>query len=101
MAAPRKTTQPVNTESGEEQAEQTTAATESEQSDLERAGVAPSDLEQAKRDVALLTSTTEQVTLTKEAGGHKAGATITVTHGAAEYLREQGYVDDGEDADED
>jgi len=41
---------------------------------------------------------TEDITLTREAGGHKEGDTITVTHGAAEYLREHGYVYDGTDA---
>lgn len=35
---------------------------------------------------------TEDVILLREAGGHKAGDTITITHGAADYLREQGYV---------
>ncbi|UXZ57078.1 hypothetical protein [Curtobacterium sp. Arg-1] len=84
MAAPRKTTQPVNTESGDN----TTPMTDEEKAQaIERFNlVAP--------------STTEEVTLSKEVGGHKSGATITVTPGAAEYLRQQGYVDsEGDDED--
>lgn len=49
-------------------------------------------------DPGITQAHTEDVTLTREAGGHKEGDTITVTHGAAEYLREQGYVYDGSDA---
>lgn len=110
MAAPRKTTQPVNTNSGD-----TTPMTDEEK---ERVAAAEQQPEQTPHpepddtiDYAKLAAeaahsapkppTSEEVTLAKEVGGHKSGATITVTPGAAEYLREQGYVDDGDGDDED
>lgn len=38
--------------------------------------------------------TTESVKLNREVGGHDKGATISVTPGAADYLRGQGYLDE-------
>ncbi len=109
MAAPRKNTEPVNTSSGdstpmtdeekvhvaaaEQQPEQTPhPEPTNDESDQVAAAVADAR-------AALTASTTEDIVLLKEAGGHKAGDTITVTHGAADYLREQGYVETEDDED--
>jgi len=113
MAAPRKTTQPVDTNSGdtepqstedqarlaaaEQQPEQTPAPEQQPEQTTDPVDHAAAAIADAR--TALTTSTTEDVVLVKEAGGHKSGDTITVTRGAAEYLREQGYVD-SEDTDE-
>lgn len=109
MAAPRKTTAPETTTpmTDEEKArvaaaEQLPEPTPAPPAEVEKAGVEPTDTEQANAAADALAHAgddgTEEVTLEKDAGGHRAGDTITVTHGAAAYLREQGYVaDDDED----
>jgi len=115
MAAPRKTTQPANTESGdnttplteEEKVRVAAAEQQAEQTPHPEPTTEPADpIDYAKLAAEAAQSapkppTSEEVTLTKEVGGHKSGATITVTPGSAEYLREQGYVEDSEGGDED
>lgn len=102
MAAPRKT-QPETSTTPTEQPEQPDEQPTPEQPETEKAGVAPTDTEQANANVDEIAHAgddgTEEVTLEKDAGGHRAGDTITVTHGAAAYLREQGYVLDGDEDD--
>ncbi|MFJ3381925.1 hypothetical protein ACIPJ2_16120 [Curtobacterium sp. NPDC090217] len=115
MAAPRKNAQPINTNSGgstpmtedekarvaaaEQQPEQTPnpaptdgeANTGDDQSDgTDYAALAA----EAAHDALAADPGTEDVTLGKDVGGHRAGDTITVTHGSADYLREQGYLED-------
>lgn len=107
MAAPRKT-QHTSTDSSdttsqpdEVTTEQTSApATSTEQT----AVIETTDGEQHTGELPASAiveepSGTEQVTLEKDAGGHRAGDTITVTHGAADFLREQGYVADHDEDD--
>lgn len=65
--------------------------TELDKTDSEPAGQDHTLVEDAT--TGPLSSTTEDVVLIREAGGHKAGDTITVTRGAADYLREQGYAE--------
>ncbi|QKS17305.1 hypothetical protein HUN59_14780 [Curtobacterium sp. Csp2] len=108
MAAPRKTQAETSTTpmTDEEKArvaaaEQLPEPTPTPPTEVEKAGVEPTDTEQANAAADVIAHAgddgTEEVTLEKDAGGHRAGDTITVTHGAAAYLREQGYVLDDED----
>lgn len=108
MAAPRKTTPETTPVTDEEKArtaaaEQQPEPTPTPPTEVEKAGVAPADTERANAAAEELAAApddgTEDVTLEKDAGGHRAGDTITVTHNAADFLREQGYVADHDEDD--